>query len=82
MRGRSVLLALGGPLAVAALVAGCRPEEQGRVTEYKPGVYLGQKDSQLNEGQRKALTERTRLQAGLDPGGGSASKADVRPPAK
>lgn len=82
MRARHAALVLVGALAAAALVAGCRQEEQGRVTEYKPGVYLGQKDAQFNEGQIKALTDRTRMQAGLDRGGGSAGTADVRPPAK
>ena len=31
-----------GVIAVSAVVlAGCRAEEQGRITQYQPGVYLG-----------------------------------------
>ena len=45
-----------GAVAVSAVVlAGCRAEEQGRITQYQPGVYLGKKDTQLSQAQVRAL---------------------------
>ena len=53
-------------VAVAAVVAlsACRGEEQGRVTVYKKGQYLGQKDDTLNDDQVAVLRERAANQAG------------------
>lgn len=59
------LLRIFGVVAVAALaLAACRAEEQGRITRYKPGVYLGQKDTQLTQAQEEQLRERTLGQGG------------------
>ena len=67
------LLRIFGVVAVAALaLAACRAEEQGRLTRYKPGVYLGQKDTQLTKAQEEQLRERAGGQGGatLPPVGG------------
>lgn len=48
-------------MAVAAL-SGCRAEEQGRVTSFEKGVYLGPEDEKIDEETRERLRERTRLQ--------------------
>jgi len=71
-----------GVLAVAALVLGaCRAEEQGRVTNFKPGVYMGKKDTQLSDAQREALRGRSDAQsdrAYISVGGGTAvRKSDI-----
>ncbi|MBI1985761.1 MAG: hypothetical protein HYS64_03615 [Rhodospirillales bacterium] len=39
-------------------------DEQGRVTRYKPGVYLGQKDAQISRAQEEQLRERAAGQGG------------------
>jgi hypothetical protein len=67
------LLKIFGVVAMAALaLAACRAEEQGRLTRYKPGVYLGQKDAQLSKTQEEQLRERAAQQGGttLTAGGG------------
>ena len=67
------LLRIFGVVAVAALtLAACRADEQGRLTRYKPGVYLGQKDTQLTKAQEEQLRERAAQQGGttLSAGGG------------
>ena len=67
------LLRIFGVVAVAALaLAACRAEEQGRLTRYKPGVYLGQKDTQLTKAQEEQLRQRAAQQGGttLSAGGG------------
>jgi hypothetical protein len=53
--------------AVLALAA-CRGEEQGRVTMYKKGQYLGQKDDILSETRVAELRERAAQQAGTSLG--------------
>ena len=66
----------------AALLAGCRAEEQGRITNYQPGVYLGKKDTQLSPAQVRTLHLRSAKQgsAVYRSGGGAARKSDVRKP--
>ena len=59
------LLRIFGVVAVAALaLAACRADEQGRLTRYKPGVYLGQKDTQLTKAQEEQLRGRAAQQGG------------------
>ena len=74
---------LGCAVAVAASLSACREEEQGRILLYQKGVYLGKADTGLSEQARRAIRLRTRYQgesvsAG---GGGSARRANIRPPA-
>jgi hypothetical protein len=72
-----------GAVAISAVVlAGCRAEEQGRITQYQPGVYLGKKDTELSQAQVRALRFRGAKQgsAVYRSGGGAARKSDVRKP--
>ena len=72
-----------GAVAIsAALLAGCRAEEQGRITKYQPGVYLGKKDTELSQAQVRALHLRSAKQgsAVYRSGGGAVRKSDVRKP--
>jgi hypothetical protein len=51
---------VAGLLVLGAIaLAGCRMEEQGRVSHYEPGVYKGKADPSLNEDQRRALRQRS-----------------------
>ena len=73
-----------GAVAFSALfLAGCRAEEQGRVTQFQPGVYLGKKDTKLSSEQVRLLRLRSTMQgiAVYRSGGGGTSKAEVRRPA-
>ena len=73
-----------GAVAFSALfLAGCRAEEQGRITQYKPGVYLGKKDTMLSSEQVRQLRLRSTMQgsAVYRSGGGGPRKSDVRRPA-
>lgn len=73
-----------GVLAFSVLfLAGCRAEEQGRITQYQPGVYLGKKDTKLSTEQVRQLRLRSAMQsiAVYRSGGGGYRKADVRRPA-
>ncbi len=45
-------------------LAGCRAEEQNRITKYEPGVYLGKKQAALTDEQVRSLRYRVRGQAG------------------
>jgi hypothetical protein len=74
---------LGMAAVSAALLAGCRSEEQGRVTNYQPGLYLGKKDTQLSSAQVRSLRLRSSYQgdAVYRNAGGGARKSDVRRPA-
>ena len=70
-----------GVIAVSAVVlAGCRAEEQGRITQYKPGVYLGKKDTMLNSEQVRQLGRRSSMQgsAVYHSGGGGSSRAGTQ----
>ncbi len=61
------------------LLAGCRAEEQGRLTNYEPGVYKGKADTQLTELQRRSLRQRSVYQgAGNTTGGGEGAPAESR----
>jgi hypothetical protein len=73
---------LGTVAMSAALLAGCRAEEQGRITKYQPGVYLGKKDTQLSSAQVRDLRLRSAYQgnAVYRNVGGGARKSDVRRP--
>jgi hypothetical protein len=57
-------IAVVATLIAAVALTACRGEEQGRVTVYKKGQYLGQKDDTLSEAQIAALRERAAYQAG------------------
>ena len=79
----SRIFTIFGAVAIsAALLAGCRAEEQGRITNYQPGVYLGKKDTELSQAQVRALHLRGAKQgsAVYRSGGGAARKSDVRQP--
>lgn len=70
-----------GAVAFSALfLAGCRAEEQGRITQYQPGVYLGKKDTNLSSEQVRQLRIRSTMQSSAvyRSGGGGSRKADVR----
>ena len=60
---------LAGPrIAAVMLLAGlalaaCRPEEQGRIVNFDPGVYKGEADTALEEDDQEALRNRARLQS-------------------
>ena len=68
------LFTVFGLVAVSAVVLGaCRAEEQGRITEYKPGVYLGKMDTKLSLDQVHQLGRRANMQGSavfLSGGGG------------
>jgi hypothetical protein len=61
-------VALVAVLVAAVALTACRGEEQGRVTMYKKGQYMGQKDDTLAEAQVSALRERAAEQAGTSLG--------------
>ena len=69
-----------GVIVVSAVVlAGCRAEEQGRITQYQPGVYLGKKDTKLNSEQVRQLRLRGAMRSStVYRSGGGARKTDVR----
>ena len=77
-------LTVFGILAVSALaLAACRAEEQGRITKYKPGIYLGKPDTKLSSEQVRRLSLRASMQGNpvyRASGGGSVRKPDVREP--
>ncbi|MCC7015733.1 MAG: hypothetical protein IT564_00825 [Rhodospirillales bacterium] len=62
MTGKSI--AVVAALMAAVALTACRGEEQGRVTVYKKGQYLGQKDDTLSDPQIAVLRERAAQQAG------------------
>ncbi|MCH8237354.1 MAG: hypothetical protein IIC06_04185 [Proteobacteria bacterium] len=71
-------------VAVSAVVLGaCRAEEQGRITEFKPGVYLGKMDTKLSSAQVRQLGQRTNMQGSavfLSGGGGGGGSQAVDTP--
>ena len=75
------LFTVFGVVAVSAVVLGaCRAEEQGRITEFKPGVYLGKMDTQLSSAQVRQLGQRTNMQRSavfLSGGGGGGGPQTV-----
>ncbi len=73
-----------GAVACSALfLAGCRAEEQGRITQFQPGVYLGKKDTKLSSEQVRQLRLRGTMQSSAvyRSGGGGSRKADAQRPA-
>jgi len=76
--------AIFGTLAVSVLVlAACKSEEQGRLTNYKPGVYLGKPDTKLSAEQVRQLARRSSVQGNpiyRPSGGGSTGKPGVSLP--
>jgi len=74
MNKRRIFTVFGAVLGCALALVACRAEEQGRITRYKPGVYLGKKDTQLSEAQKQELGQRTSTQGDTNfraPGGGA-----------
>lgn len=59
-------IAAAAALMAAVALSACRGEEQGRVTLYKKGQYLGQKDDILSDEQVAVLRERAASQAGTN----------------
>ncbi len=50
-------------IALIGLVLGaCREEEQGRVFDYEPGVYLGKADQNISKEQVRELDVRAGFQ--------------------
>ncbi len=63
-----------GAVAVSTLaLAACRAEEQGRITNFKPGVYMGKMDTQISPAQVRELRQRSAYQGSsvYRSGGGS-----------
>ena len=73
MTTRRVFTVLGAMAVSAFVLAACRAEEQGRITEFKPGVYLGKKDTQLGSARVTQLRRRSAYQGSTvsRSGGGS-----------
>lgn len=73
--------AIFGTLAISVFVlAACKSEEQGRITQYKPGVYLGKPDTKLSAEQVRQLAQRSSMQGNpiyRPSGGGSTGKQGV-----
>jgi len=86
MFDKRILKTFGVVCFAMVVLAGCRPEEQGRQLNHKPGMYPGGKPaSSLSEDELAQLRQRSLLQSGSPaggPGGGSgpARGGDVRPP--
>ena len=81
MQSGKVWTVLAAAVAGVVLLAGCRAEEQGRIVKYKPGVYLGKKDTALSEAQELALRERSLFQAESGSAGAAGGRpSDVNPP--
>lgn len=78
--GRFATLAI--LIAGTLMLGACRDAEQDRFVMYEPGVYKGQKDTQLSEAQMTALRNRTTMQMGatIGTGPGGLVTGDVRPP--
>ena len=86
MSDKRLFRTLGVVCFALLVLAGCRPEEQGRPLNHKPGVYPGKVPSAaLSEDALIALRQRSLLQGGDDAnvggGGGPVTGGDVRPPA-
>jgi len=81
MKVRKIFTAVGAVYLAAVALAGCRSEEQGRLTNYEPGVYKGKPDTELTEDQRRELMRRALMQSGsTQPAGGGSPTRDVRKP--
>lgn len=70
------------------VLAGCRPEEQGRPLNYEAGVYPGKAPtSSISQDDLAELRQRSLLQGGIPAGGsgsgsggGPTTGTNVRPP--
>ncbi len=62
MTTRRIFTVLGAVVVSAFVLAACRAEEQGRITEFKAGVYLGKKDTQLGSARVTQLRQRSTYQ--------------------
>ena len=82
MTSARIFTVFGAVAVLAVVLAGCRAEEQGRITKYQPGVYLGKKDTELSSAQVRNLRLRSSYQgnAVYRNAGGGARKSDVRKP--
>ncbi len=82
MTSARIFTVFGAVAVSAVLLAGCRAEEQGRITKYQPGVYLGKKDTELSKAQVRQLSLRSLHQGDAVSRnlGGGARKSDVRKP--
>lgn len=74
--GRTIT-AFGAVVSVALVLGACRAEEQGRITMFEPGTYLGKKDSALSEEAREKLRQHVTRQGSAVrlPGGGGGGAA-------
>jgi len=83
MLGRRTLLSVGTALAAAVALAACKPAEQGRILQYKKGVYLGKTEAPLSAAVLTKLRARAAHQAGVvdvasaGAAGGRAAQADL-----
>ena len=73
MTTRRVFTVLGAVAVSAFVLAACRAEEQGRITNFKPGVYMGKKDTQISPAKVRELRQRAAYQGSTvsRSGGGS-----------
>ncbi len=73
MTTRRIFTVLGAMAVSAFVLAACRAEEQGRITNFKPGVYLGKKDAQIGSAMARELRQRSAYQGSAvsRSGGGS-----------
>ncbi len=73
MTTRKFFTVLGAVTVSAFVLAACRAEEQGRITQFKPGVYLGKKDASIGSDVRRQLIQRAAYQSSTvsRSGGGS-----------
>lgn len=60
---RRPVMITGCALLAAFALAGCRAEEQGRITSFEKGVYQGAEDQSLDEETRRALHNRSKRQS-------------------
>lgn len=81
MMARKIFAAAGLACLSIVVLAGCRSEEQGRITRYQPGVYKGTPDQHLTEEQQRTLRLRAIMQSGAVGTGGGGTPRDVRKPA-
>lgn len=79
MNKRRIVTVFGAVVGCAFALVACRAEEQGRIIRYKPGVYLGKKDTELGEAQKEEIKMRTAGQGDSNYGsiGGGATRSGV-----
>ena len=59
---RNLFTVLGAVAVSALALAACRAEEQGRITNFKPGVYMGKKDPPIGSARVRELRQRSAYQ--------------------